>query len=297
MTSHVNHKPYINQPTTPNRHFQDGCWTVRISPQFISKKNIVTYYIVPTSLSYIVLTSTPPPTPREKNIVTYYIVTTSLSYIVLTSMAQAMLNIGMDYCLGRMWNSYCINKGVSLPAQNEISLKLRARIQQDYRHLYIVWEHFGDENHHSEFYGCEGDHYHILVDDRKENQTVSATATYSYLRRIQKKLLTPDQFSAMQVDKFKSYVAYLSQPPRTLKMWSQCLDNAIGRGEFNIPWIGKQRTFQPGKQRVTNIETYQTQESKTAKLTKAEQQYERLVQLVTLSNARDTRQFVDWGMA
>ena len=93
----------------------------------------------------------------------------------------------------------------------------------------------------------------------------------------------------MQVDRFKSYVAYLNQPPRKLTMWSQRLDKAVGEGQFNIPWIENRTQFQPGKKKNSDGDDQQDQK----KLTRAEKLYERLVTLVTISNARDTRQFID----
>ena len=206
-------------------------------------------------------------------------------------MAQAMLCTGMDFCLTRLWNSYCIQRGYGIDGQRHLQEKIHQRIILDPGHTYLVYEHFGDENK-SEFYGCKGDHYHILVDDRKDGQTVSATATYSYFKRIQRRTTPLLDFSAMQVDRFKSYVAYLNQPPRKLTMWSQRLDKAVGEGQFNIPWLENRQQFQPGKKKYSDGD----EQNEQKKLTRAEKLYERLVTLVTISNARDTRQFIDWGM-
>ena len=88
---------------------------------------------------------------------------------------------------------------------------------------------------------------------------------------------------------FSAYVKYLSVPPRRLLDSSENLWASVERGEFYSATSQHPYGLEEEASTTTNMTT-------KAGMTKTEISYEHLVELVKQSDARDPRQFIDWGM-
>lgn len=207
----------------------------------------------------------------------------------------------------RHWISYCYGKipGVSNIVQDAILDRLNAR-----KEPFLQWEHFGDQDAKQKYAGCKGDHYHLLVQEDDVSQS-SSTPNYSFLKRLAEKYDFKGNLSVMQVRDFASYVKYLSQEPRKLANWSHDLDDAVDAGQFYIcneddpdKLISDAFKRRPGSRFLPSIRPalrpgidMGREPTAGGSLTKSEETYQRLVELVRMSGARDSREFVNWGLA
>ncbi len=204
--------------------------------------------------------------------------------------------------------SYCYGRG-SAGTYRTVDAAVRGRLRAR-GDTWLLWQHFDDPSATGDIQGCKGDHYHLLV--HEEHVPVStSTANYSFLRRLSKKFGFESNISVMRVRNLEAYIKYLSVAPRKLVDCSEDLRESMDHGDFYLP-SGQHpaglhedafrrdppgKKSRPGSRPASVKRPLDVEREDGAKLTKTEETYARLVELVKMSGARDPREFIDWGLS